>query len=120
MERYVDGFVIPLPKNKVDEYKRIAERAGALWKEHGALDFWECIGDDLDIKDLISFRKAADAGEGDTVVFSWIVFESREHRDKVNAAVMADPRTNEICTLGSMPFDCQRMVYGGFRNIVHM
>jgi uncharacterized protein YbaA (DUF1428 family) len=120
MERYVDGFVVPLPKDKVDEYKRIAERAGALWKEHGALEYWECIGDDLDVKDLVSFRKAADIGEGETVAFSWIVFESREHRDKVNAAVMADPRIKEMMEQGSEPFDCKRMVYGGFKQLVKL
>jgi uncharacterized protein YbaA (DUF1428 family) len=118
MERYVDGFVIPMPKNKVDEYKRIAESAGAIWKEHGALEYWECLGDDLDVKNMVSFRKAADTREGETVVFSWIVFESREHRDKVNAAVMADPRIKELCGQGSEPFDCKRMVYGGFKKLV--
>jgi uncharacterized protein YbaA (DUF1428 family) len=120
MERYIDGFVIPLAKGKLDEYKRIAERAGAIWKEHGALEYWECIGDDLEVQNMVSFKKAAGAGEGDTVVFSWIVYESRDHRDKVNAAVMADPRIKEICEQGSEPFDCKRMVYGGFRKLVQM
>ncbi|KJS00561.1 MAG: RNA signal recognition particle 4.5S RNA [Desulfobulbaceae bacterium BRH_c16a] len=120
MERYVDGFVIPLPKNKLDEYKRIAERAGAIWKEHGALEYWECLGDDLDIKDMVSFRKAAGTNEGETVVFSWIVYESREHRDKVNAAVMADPRIGEMMKEGAEPIDCKRMVYGGFKKLVQM
>ena len=120
MEKYVDGFVIPLSKAKVDEYKRIAERAGAIWKEHGALEYWECLGDDLDATNMVSFKKAAGTSEGETVVFSWIVFESREHRDKVNAAVMADPRIKEIMEQGSEPFDCKRMVYGGFRKLVEM
>jgi len=120
MERYVDGFVIPLPIDKVDDYKRIADRAGAIWKEHGALEYWECLGDDLDIKDMVSFRKAADCSGGETVVFSWIVFESREHRDKVNAAVMADPRIQEIMQGLAEPFDCKRMVYGGFRKMVKL
>lgn len=120
MNRYVDGFVIPLAKDKVEEYLRIAEKAGAIWKEHGALQYWECIGDDLEIANMVSFRKAADAGEGETVVFSWIVYESREHRDKVNAAVMADPRIKEITTPGPEPFDCKRMVYGGFRKLIEM
>ena len=120
MERYVDGFVIPLPKDKIDDYKSIAEKAGALWKEHGALAYWECIGEDLDVKNMLSFKKAAGAGENDTVVFAWIVFESREHRDKVNSAVMADPRINEMCAQGAMPVDCERMVYGGFSKLVEM
>jgi uncharacterized protein YbaA (DUF1428 family) len=118
MERYVDGFVIPLPENRVDQYKNIAEKAGAIWKEHGALEYWECIADDLNTKDMVSFRKAADAGENETVVFAWIVFESREHRDKVNAAVMADPRLKDMMQDGSEPFDCKRMVYGGFSKLV--
>jgi uncharacterized protein YbaA (DUF1428 family) len=120
MERYIDGFVIPLPKDKLDQYKRIAERAGTIWKEHGALEYWECLGDDLDVSNMVSFKKAADAREGETVAFSWIVFESREHRDKVNAAVMADPRIKELCAQGSEPFDCKRMVYGGFKKLVQM
>jgi uncharacterized protein YbaA (DUF1428 family) len=118
MERYVDGFVIPIPKDKVDEYKRIAEKAGGIWKEHGALEYWECLGDDLDVKDMVSFKKAANTEENETVVFSWIVYESREHRDKVNAAVMADPRINDMMQKGSEPFDCKRMAYGGFRKLV--
>jgi len=120
MERYVDGFVIPLPMDKVDDYKRIADKAGAIWKEHGALEYWECLGDDLDSNDMVSFRKAADCSAGETVVFSWIVFESREHRDKVNAAVMADPRIQEMMTNLAEPFDCKRMVYGGFRKMVEL
>jgi uncharacterized protein YbaA (DUF1428 family) len=83
-------------------------------------EYWECLGDDLDIKDMVSFRKAANAGEDETVVFSWIVFESREHRDKVNAAVMADPPIAEMMEQGSEPFDCKRMVYGGFRKLVEI
>jgi uncharacterized protein YbaA (DUF1428 family) len=118
MENYVDGFLIPIPKDKVEEYKRIAEMAGALWKEHGALEYWECIGDDLDVKDMISFKTAAKAEEDETVIFSWIVYESREQRDKVNAAVMADPRLAEMMKPGFEPFDYKRMAYGGFRKLV--
>ena len=120
MDRYVDGFVIPIPKDKLDTYKRIAEKAGALWKEHGALEYWECLADDLDCKDMVPFTKAAGTREGETVVFSWILFESREHRDKVNAAVMADPRIKEMMDMGTEPFDCKRMVYGGFRKLVQL
>lgn len=118
MEKYVDGFLIPIPKDKVDEYKRIAEMAGALWKEHGALEYWECIGDDLDVKDMVSFKTAAKAEEDETVIFSWIVYESREQRDKVNAAVMADPRLAEMMKPDFQPFDYKRMAYGGFRKLV--
>lgn len=120
MERYVDGFVIPLPLDKVDDYKRLADRAGALWKEHGALEYWECLGDDLEVKDMVSFKKAAGCDAGETVVFSWIVFASREDRDRVNAAVMADPRLQEIMEGMTEPADCKRMVYGGFRKMVRL
>lgn len=120
MERYVDGFVIPLSIGKLEEYKHIAEKAGAIWKEHGALEYWECVGDDLDSGNMVSFRKAADAGDGETVIFSWIVYASREHRDKVNAAVMADPRIKEMMEQIAEPFDCKRMVYGGFAGLVGM
>jgi uncharacterized protein YbaA (DUF1428 family) len=113
MEKYVDGFVIPIPKDKINEYRRIAEKAGSIWKEHGALEYWECIGDDLDVKDQVPFPLAAKANSGETVVFAWIVFESREHRDKVNQAVMNDPRMAEEMKPGAQPFDCKRIVYGG-------
>jgi uncharacterized protein YbaA (DUF1428 family) len=121
MEKYVDGFLIPLPKDKVDEYLRMAERAGAIWKEHGALEYWECIGDDLDVQNFVSFKSAARAEENETVIFSWIVYESRAHRDQVNAAVMADPRMAEMMKPDfPAPFDCKRMAYGGFRKIVEL
>jgi len=118
MERYVDGFLIPLAKDKVNEYKEMAEKAGQVWKEHGALKYYECLGDDLDIADFVSFKKAAGGSEEETVIFSWITYESREHRDRVNAAVMNDPRIKEFCGTGSEPFDMKRMVYGGFKNLV--
>lgn len=120
MGRYVDGFLIPLRRDKLEEYKAIAEKAGQLWMEHGALEYIECLGDDLDQTEMVSFRKAAGASDDETVVFSWIVYESREHRDKVNAAVMNDPRMKEMMTEGTDPFDCKRMAYGGFKTIVKM
>lgn len=118
MAKYVDGFLIPLPSDKLDEYKKIAEKAGEIWKEHGALDYCECIGDDLDIQDMVSFKSSANAGNNESVVFSWITYESREHRDAVNAAVMADPRMTEM--MDSNLFDCKRMAYGGFKMLVEM
>lgn len=118
METYVDGFVIPIPKDKIDEYRRIAEKAGAIWKEHGALEYWECIGDDLEVKDQVPFPMAAKAKPGETVIFSWIVYESRRHRDKVNQAVMNDPRLAEEMKPDAQPFDYKRMVYGGFKTLV--
>lgn len=119
MSNYVDGFVIPLPKNNLDDYKRLAESASKIWKEHGALDYWECIGDDLEVKDMTSFMKIVDAGPNDTVVFAWIVFESREHRDEVNAKVMADSRLKGMCDPANQPFDYRKMAYGGFKTLVH-
>jgi uncharacterized protein YbaA (DUF1428 family) len=121
MGKYVDGFVIPIAKENIESYAEIAQKAGEVWKEHGALEFYECVGDDLEIENMLSFRKIADASEEETVIFSWIVFESREHRDKVNAAVMADPRMNEMMDSSkSSPFDFKRMAYGGFKTLVEI
>ena len=118
MGKYVDGFVLPMPQEKVEEYRKIAERAGEIWKEHGALAYYECAGDDLEVEGMLSFKKIAEAGEGETVVFAWIVFESREHRDKVNAAVMADPRLKVDMEATKDIFDFKKMAYGGFKAIV--
>lgn len=118
MAKYVDGYVIPIAQSNLDDYKKMAELAGAIWKEHGALEYIECTGDDLDQKELVSFKQAANAKEGETVIFSWIVFESKEHRDRVNQAVMADPRLQEMMNPDTGPFDCKRIVYGGFKTIV--
>jgi len=118
LEKYVDGFLIPIAKDKVSEYREIAQKAGEVWKEHGALEYYECVGDDLDIEGMVSFKKAADTSGEETVIFSWIVFESREHRDRVNAAVMNDPRIKEMMETGPEPFDYKRMAYGGFKTLV--
>lgn len=118
MAKYIDGYVIPIAENNLDEYKRIAETAGSIWKEHGALEYIECIGDDLDPKEFVSFKQVVGAADDETMIFSWIVFESREHRDRVNQAVMADPRLQEMMKPGDEPFDCKRMVYGGFKTLV--
>jgi len=115
---YVDGFVIPVPEGKLSAYKEIATKACALWKEHGAIQYIEGVGDDLDIKDILPFTKLAETKTDETVIFAWIMFKSREHRDEVNKKVMADPRLNEMCNPDSMPFDCKRMAYGGFKVIV--
>ena len=118
MSLYVDGFVLPLPKDKIDQYKAIAEKAAKVWKEYGALEYRECIGEDLEVKDVLQFPTLANAGPGETVVFAYITYKSREHRDEVNAKVMADPRMNEMCGGEGMPFDCKKMAYGGFTTIV--
>jgi uncharacterized protein YbaA (DUF1428 family) len=116
--RYVDGFVLPVPKKNLQAYRRMAQKAGKLWREHGALDYKECVGDDLNTKMGVPFLKSAKAKSGETVVFAYIVFKSRKHRDQVNAKVMKDPRIKEMGNEKSMPFDVKRMVYGGFNVLV--
>ncbi len=118
MSNYIDGFLIPLPKDKLDEYAAIANKAGDIWKEHGALEYWECVADDLEVKDMISFRQSANAGPDDTVIFAWVVFKSREHRDEVNSKIMADPRLKDMCDPTNQPFDCKKMAYGGFKTLI--
>lgn len=120
MERYVDGFLIPVPKDNLGKYKEMAELAGQVWKEHGALEYYECVGDDLDQENVVSFKKSAGASEDELVILSWIVYESREHRDRVNAAVMADSRIKAMMDSPFQPFDCKRMSYGGFKTLVKM
>ena len=106
---YVDGFVIPVPRDKIDAYKTHARDAGEIWKEHGALDVVECIGDDVPYGTQTSFPRAVQAKDDEVVVFSWIVYRSRAERDAINAKVMADPRLQ-----GEMPFDGKRLIFGGF------
>lgn len=119
MGKYVDGFLVPMAKEKVGEYKEMAQKAGEIWMEYGALGFCENAGDDLEVEGMFSFKTAADASENETVVFSWIVFESREHRDKVNADVMNDPRLKEMMDSKNPAFDFKRMAYGGFNTLVN-
>jgi uncharacterized protein YbaA (DUF1428 family) len=119
MGRYVDGFVIPLAKDRIDDYRRLAEMAAPIWKEFGALDYWECIGDDLEAKELVSFLQLAKAGPDETVVFAWVVFESKEHRDRANEKIMSDPRLAQMMDPANPIFDYRRMAYGGFKELVH-
>jgi len=116
--RYVDGYVLPVPKKNLQAYRRMAQKAGKLWREHGALDYKECAGDDLNTKMGVPFLKSAKAKSGETVVFAYIVFKSRAHRDRGNAKVMKNPRITGMCDPKDMPFDCKRMVYGGFNVLV--
>ena len=118
MSHYIDGFLIPLPKDKIAEYTSMANKAGDIWKEHGAIEYWECIADDLGVKDMVSFRESAGAGPDDTVIFAWAVFQSREHRDEVNARIMADPRIKSMGDPAKQPFDCRKMAYGGFKTLI--
>ena len=115
---YVDGFVVPVPKEKIEDYKAMARKAGEIWKEHGALAFVECIGDDVPYGELTSFPRAVQAKDDEIVVFSWIVYEFREQRDAVNAKVMADPRLK--ADMSEMPFDGKRMIYGGFKAFLEL
>ncbi len=115
---YVDGYVLPLPKKNVPAYRRMAQKAGRIWREHGALEFRECVGDDLNVKMGTPFPRTVKLKAGETVAFSWIVFKSRADRDRVNAKVMKDPRLARMMDPKAMPFDSRRMVYGGFKVLV--
>ncbi len=120
MAKYVDGFLLPISSENIERYSEIAKKAGEVWKEHGALEYIEAVGDDLDIDKMISFKKSADAKEGETVIFAFIVFESKEERDRINALVMADERLSEMCSPDENIFDYTRMSYGGFKSIVEL
>ena len=117
---YVDGFVLPLPQNNLDSYREIAMKCGAIWREHGALEFRECIAEDVKPGKLTSFPQSVNLEDGETVVFSWIVYKSRAHRDEVNDKVMKDPRMAEMMKPESMPFDGKRMIYGGFDMLIDL
>jgi uncharacterized protein YbaA (DUF1428 family) len=118
---YADGFVVPIPRKNLATYRRIAAKAGKIWKEHGALEYRECVADDLrDMKGMGSFKKTHKLGAGDTVLFSWIVYKSRKHRDQVNAKVMKDPRMDAMMKPDAMPFDVKRLLMGGFKVIVDL
>jgi len=118
MARYVDGFVLPVPKKNLAAYRRMARKGGKVWRDHGALEYRECVGEDLNVKFGMAFPRGIKTRPGETVVFSWIGFKSRAHRDRVNAKVMKDPRISKMCDPKSMPFDAKRMLYGGFKVLV--
>jgi uncharacterized protein YbaA (DUF1428 family) len=117
MARYVDGFVVPVPKRNLDTYRGIARKAGKIWREYGALEYRECVADDVEMGKLTSFPRSVKVKRGETVVFSWIVYKSRAHRDRVNAKVLKDPRIAGMDPK-DMPVDMERMIYGGFEVIV--
>jgi uncharacterized protein YbaA (DUF1428 family) len=116
--RYVDGFLLPVREKNLPAYARMAQKAGKIWRRYGALDFKECAGDDLKVKVGVPFPRTVKLKAGETVVFSYIVFKSRAHRDRVNAKVMKDPRIQNMCDPKDMPFDVKRMAYGGFKVLV--
>lgn len=116
---YVDGFVVPVPADKVEDYRALAEKAGKIWKEYGALDYKECLAEDTEDTGFCqTFPDAFGAKDNEVLFFSFITYKSREHRDEVNAKVMADPRISEGMDPANMPFDSKRMAYGGFKALV--
>jgi uncharacterized protein YbaA (DUF1428 family) len=118
MAHYVDGFVVPVPRDKLDAYRTMAERAGRIWMEHGALQYWEGTADDVQPGKVTSFPQAVQLKDDEIVVFSWVVYESREQRDRVIAKVMDDPRLKDLMDPANMPFDGTRMFWGGFKRLV--
>ncbi|MCX6953303.1 MAG: DUF1428 domain-containing protein [Verrucomicrobia bacterium] len=118
MPRYIDGFVLTVPKKKLPAYRSLAKKAAKIWREYGALEYYECVGDDLATKMGVPFPRLAKIKAGETVVFSWIMYQSRAHRDRVNKKVMADPRLKDMCDPENSPFDVKRMTYGGFSVLV--
>ena len=118
MAHYVDGFVVAVPKRNLDAYRRTARKAGKVWREHGALEYRECVAEDVPMGEVTSFPRSVQLKRGETVVFSWIVFKSRADRDRVNAEVMKDARLADMMDPKAMPFDGKRMIYGGFDVVV--
>ena len=117
---YVDGFVVPVPKRKIAEYRRMALKAGKVWREHGALEYRECVADDVPVGKRTSFPRSVKLKPGETVVLSWVVYKSRAHRDRVNAKVMKDPRLAGMMPPNPVPFDMKRMFFGGFTTFVRL
>jgi uncharacterized protein YbaA (DUF1428 family) len=117
---YVDGFVLPVPERNLAAYRKLARLAGKVWREHGALQYIECAADDVKPGKLTSFPQAVKLKPGETVMFSWIVYKSRRHRDAVNAKVMKDPRLAPMMDPKAMPFDARRMFWGGFKPVVEL
>ena len=120
MTHYIDGFVLPVPRDRLSEYKRVAEAAAEIWKEHGALDYCEYVGDDLKLEGTRSFTDLVAATEDETIVFGWVVFDSREARDLANEKVAADPRMADLIDSSNSGFDAKRMAYGGFQSLVRL
>jgi len=113
--RYVDGFIVPVPKKNLQAYRRMAKTVGKVWRNHGALEFREYVADDVKVGKWTSFPRSVKLKSGETVVFSWVVYKSRAHRDRVNAKVMKDPRLAKMMNPKAMPFDGKRMIFGGFK-----
>ncbi len=120
MTHYVDGYVVPVPRSKLDAYRQMAETAGKIWIEHGALQCWECAGDDVKPGKVTSFPQSVQLKDDEVVIFAWILYKSREDRDRINAKVMEDPRLKDMMDPKKLPFDGIRMFWGGFKTIVEL
>jgi uncharacterized protein YbaA (DUF1428 family) len=120
MATYVDGFIVPVPKRNAAAYRRMARKAGKVWIEHGALEYRECVADDVQPGKYTSFPQSVKLKKNEVVWFSWIVYKSRKHRDQVNAKVMKDPRLASMMDPKALPFDGRRMIMGGFTTVVHL
>ena len=120
MAIYVDGFVLPVPKKKLAAYRAMARKAGKIWREYGAIDYVECVADDVKPAKPTSFPQSVKLKSGETVVFAWIVYASRAQRDRILKKVLADPRLAGMMDLKKMPFDAKRMIYGGFKQLVRI
>jgi uncharacterized protein YbaA (DUF1428 family) len=116
--QYVDGFVVPVPKKNLPAYRSLAKKAGKVWRDHGALEFREFVAEDVKVGKRTSFPRSVKLKPGETVIFSWIVYKSRAHRDRVNAKVMKDPRLAKMMNPNAMPFDGKRMIFGGFKSLI--
>ena len=117
---YVDGFIVPVPKKNLAAYRSMARKAGKVWRDHGALDYREFVADDAKVGKLTSFPRSVKLKPTETVIFSWIIYKSRAHRDRVNAKVMKDPRLADMMNPKTLPFDAKRMIYGGFKKLVSL
>jgi uncharacterized protein YbaA (DUF1428 family) len=117
---YIDGFIVPVPKKNISAYRNMARKAGRIWKEYGALEFKECVADDVKVGKWTSFPRSVKRKPNETVVFSYIVYKSRRDRDRINTKVMKDPRLAKMMQMKDMPFDAKRMIYGGFKAIVDL
>jgi uncharacterized protein YbaA (DUF1428 family) len=118
MTKYVDSYVLPIPKKNLAAYFRMARKAAKVWREHGALNYHECVGEDLDVKFGLPFPRGIRSKKGEVIVFAWVEYKSRAHRDRVNAKVMSDPRLAAMCDPKNLPFDGARMIWGGFKVVV--
>lgn len=117
---YVDGFIVPVPKKKLADYKKLSLKCGKVWKDHGAIDYHECVADDVQVGKWTSFPRSVKLKKNETVVFAWITYKSRKQRDAVMKKVLKDPRLADMTKPGAMPFDAKRMIFGGFKSFIDL